>query len=67
MKSYGQTAYDAYLKFSDGRSLVSGAELPAWPDLDSKIRDAWGKAGEAVAEQYESLMNVTPSNKVRPS
>lgn len=53
MKSYGQIAYDAYLKYSDGKSLVSGVTLPAWPDLDSKIRDAWLAAAQAVTEQWE--------------
>lgn len=51
MKSYGQTAYDAYFKYCDGKSLISGAPLPAWEDQAQNIRDAWCKAGEAVVAQ----------------
>ncbi len=54
MKSYGQTAYDAYFKFSDGKSLISGTPLPTWEDQDQRIRDAWCKAGEAVTEQVNT-------------
>ncbi len=54
MKSYGQTAYDAYYKFSVGNTPIPVApsgSLPAWEDQSQELRDAWCKAGEAVAEQ----------------
>ena len=44
----GQIAYDAYCKETDGKSLISGAQLPPWRDLDSRIQDAWHSAGLAV-------------------
>ncbi len=44
----GQVAYDGYRASSDGKSLVSGAELPAWPDLPEPIREAWAAAADAV-------------------
>lgn len=53
LKSYGQIAYEAYLKYSDGKSLVSGATLPRWEDLAGNIRDAWLAAAQAVVEQKD--------------
>jgi hypothetical protein len=47
-KSPGQVAYEAYLAKSDGRSLVSGAELPDWGLVPGDIRDAWEAAASAV-------------------
>ena len=37
MKSFGCIAYEAYYESSLGKSLVSGAELPAWQDLSIEI------------------------------
>jgi hypothetical protein len=44
----GQTAYEAYRDQADGRSLVSGEPLPAWPQLNDDIREAWQAAALAV-------------------
>ena len=39
-KRVGQVAYEAYCEFSEGRSLVSGAALPAWENLTPTIQAA---------------------------
>jgi hypothetical protein len=43
-KDPGQRAYERYCESSDGKSLVSGAELPGWDGLDEKIKAAWEHA-----------------------
>jgi hypothetical protein len=48
-KTLGQIGYEAYCKFTDNKSLISGAELPAFVDLKTPIQEAWEKAGQAVA------------------
>jgi hypothetical protein len=45
----GRIAYEGYSAASDGRSLVSGVELPDWPDLPEIIRYAWTLAAAEVA------------------
>ena len=45
---YGQTAYEAYYAASDGRSLVTGVELPPWHELSEEIQQAWIAAASAV-------------------
>lgn len=57
--SLGQIAYDAYVKKAGGVSLVSGAKLPVWSDLDPRIREAWGAAATAVVEAT-SLQGAEP-------
>lgn len=49
----GQAAYEAYRKYSNGVSLVSGAPIPEWAELPANIQAAWQAAGQAV----ESLVN----------
>lgn len=49
MEDLAKVAYEAYRASSGGRSLVSGAELPAYEDLSREIRDAWDAASQAVA------------------
>jgi hypothetical protein len=44
----GQIAYEAYAEFTGGRSLVSGAALPPWPELPEAIRHAWDAAAVKV-------------------
>lgn len=48
-KTLGQIGYEAYCKTTGWKSLVSGADLPAYEGLNSPIQDAWEKAGQAVA------------------
>ena len=47
--SLGEVGYEAYRKHSDGRSLVSGQEIPSWASLPQAIQDAWAAAGDAIA------------------
>lgn len=51
MVRLGKIAYDAYFRFSDGKSLISGAPLPAWENQDPQIQAAWDAAAEAVATE----------------
>lgn len=51
---YGQEAYDGYRQKSEGKSLVSGAELPVWDALPDDIKAAWEAAGAAV---YEAVVD----------
>ena len=48
MTSNGQTAYEAYREYSDGKSLISGMDIPEWEGLDPRIQSAWEAAGDAV-------------------
>lgn len=36
-----RAAYERYMAASDGKSLVSGAELPGWDALAPQIKAAW--------------------------
>ena len=54
MKSYGQIAYEAYSSHTDGKSLVSGAELPKWDELRKEIKEAWKTASKAVIKDIKS-------------
>ena len=48
---YGQTAYDAYVDRSGGKSLISDEDLPEWRDLQADIRAAWSAAAVAVVRR----------------
>lgn len=48
MKPSGQIAYEAYLAFSDGKSLISGAPLPTWESQAPRICEAWEAAANAA-------------------
>lgn len=50
---FGEAAYAGYCRSSGNKSLVSGAELPAWADLSPEIREAWTKAALAAIEEYD--------------
>lgn len=52
-KSAGQVAYEAYAEASDGRSLVTGQELPSWDGTRRETRDAWQAAADAVMSRPE--------------
>jgi hypothetical protein len=41
MKTKGQIAYEAYMDFSGGVSLISGHTLPEWEQQEPKIKLAW--------------------------
>jgi hypothetical protein len=46
----GKIAYDAYFKYSEGKSLISGQPLPTWENQDSRIQQAWQAAGQNVID-----------------
>jgi hypothetical protein len=48
MTDSGQIAYEAYAAKAKGISLISGAELPSWNDLNGSIQEAWDAAAQAV-------------------
>lgn len=45
---FGKIAYDAYREKASGVSLISGAMLPDWDDLNGSIQEAWTAAANAV-------------------
>lgn len=45
---FGKIAYDAYKDKASGVSLISGATLPEWEDLNGSIQEAWDAAANAV-------------------
>jgi hypothetical protein len=50
MKTPGQIAYEGYLNYSGGKSLITEVTLPLWEDQDPKIQNAWEAAAKAVLE-----------------
>lgn len=48
LMSYGQIAYEGYCESSNGKSLISGASLPPWEDLQEEICFAWIDSAMAV-------------------
>jgi hypothetical protein len=52
-KSPGQIAYEAYCGSSEGKSLISGATLPAWENQNPQIQQAWEAAASAVVRASE--------------
>lgn len=54
-RTLGQVAYEAYVAYSDGRSLVSGDQLPTWDDQRTVIQLAWEAAARAV-QHAEGLL-----------
>jgi hypothetical protein len=57
MKTIGQIAYEAYLDFSGGVSLISGHPLPEWDAQEAKLQLAWEASAHAVAEAVEARSN----------
>ena len=54
----GHIAYNAYLKASEGKSLISGEPLPEFLLLPEQIQKAWGAAEAAAqAEATAKLKN----------
>lgn len=49
LKTWGQIAYEAYIKSSGGKS-IRGEQLPGWDDQDGAIAQHWEAAGRAVAK-----------------
>jgi len=51
-RDYGQKAYEGYVRYSHGKSLISGAVLPSWEDQAEEIQNAWNEAAKAVLEAH---------------
>jgi hypothetical protein len=55
-KHLGVIAYNAYKASSDGKSLISGDDLPKWDNLPPSIQEAWTAAAMAVAETVSNAV-----------
>ena len=58
-KTLGNIGYDAYCKFTNNKSLISGGELPLFENLRTPIQEAWEKAGQAVAASVGRADRIT--------
>ncbi len=45
--NFARVAYEAYAEFTGGKTF-DGRDMPAWPDLTTRIQSAWGAAIAAV-------------------
>lgn len=54
-----RAAYERYLAASGGKSLVSGAELPAFEQLGQAIKDAWRAAADPAAPRWREFPDGT--------
>lgn len=63
----GEIAYVGYFKASDGKSLVSGAPLPAWDEQEFPIRQAWNLAAMAVVDRWSEPGDDDPEPKPEPA
>lgn len=45
----GEVGYEAYRASTGGKSLVSGADIPAFTLLSPEIQAAWEAAGNAIS------------------
>ena len=54
----GEVAYEAYRKYANGKSLLTGLSIPSWPALSDEIKAGWEAAGEAVREYVVSPVLV---------
>lgn len=52
IRELGEVAYVGYFKASGGKSLISGAGLPAWDEQAPEIRQAWNLGAMAVVDYW---------------
>ncbi len=52
---FAEIAYEAYRKFSNGKSLISGQDIPEFANLPEAIKNAWQAAGDAVVAEVNRL------------
>ena len=52
IRELGEVAYAGYFKASGGKSLISGADLPAWDEQAPEIRQAWNLGAMAVVDYW---------------
>jgi hypothetical protein len=57
-KSLGQICYEAYVRHTNGKSLVSGQHLPIWHGQRNDIKEAWEAAAEAVKGQVMEVLKL---------
>jgi hypothetical protein len=63
----GEIAYTGYFKASDGKSLISGAPLPAWDEQAPEVRQAWNLAAMAVVDRWSEPGDDDPELKPEPA
>ena len=63
----GEIAYEAYKLASDGASLVSGAALPDWADVEPRIRDAWSAVEDGVIIGLGAMRQELPLDEPKPA
>ena len=54
----GQLNYEGYCKESGNKSLISGAPLPPWQDLDPKIKAAWEAGAQGVVHRVVEFLET---------
>lgn len=57
MSDIGKAAYEAYADYSKGKSLVSGAPLPAWDEQRAEIRAAWNSAAATITRDLGAALD----------
>jgi hypothetical protein len=59
LEQHGRAAFELYSRVRQG-AAVDGSRIPAWPDLNQEIRDAWCWAAAAVLNQAATLDGRVP-------
>lgn len=50
----GRIAYEAYCKSTDGKSAITGADLPTFYDTPLAVQEAWVAAAGAIKVELDS-------------
>lgn len=50
---YGKIAYDGYVYNTEGKSLITGEELPKFEDLPVEVQTAWASAAVSVISAFD--------------
>lgn len=50
-ETYAKIGYEAYAVSTGGKTF-DGRDMPKWPELPERIRDAWRAATDAALEHY---------------
>lgn len=58
-KTYGQIAYEGYLKARMVKAIQEGRVLMAWASLPPEVRDAWEQAAHAIRMLFQPLEPVS--------
>lgn len=65
--SAGQAAYEAYRFIAGGKSLVSGATLPAYEQLPATIQLAWDGAARSAIDWWHADRDLEPPREITVS